>query len=106
MPRRHSHVRKTTAAQLLSPRLTGDYCLQFYFHMFGPQMGKLHIFVLAGAQRTALGSYSGNRGERWYKTKADIGSIQPYQIAFEAERGLGWTGDNRTGRDPINTRNM
>ena len=78
---------KDDRAQLLSPRLTGDYCLQFYFHMFGPQMGKLHIFVLAGAQRTALGSYSGNRGERWYKTKADIGSIQPYQVKI-CNRGL------------------
>lgn len=70
-------------ARLLSPKLIGDYCLQFYFHMYGAQMGALHLFVLVGAQRTNLGSYTGNRGNTWYLGKANIRGSQAYQVNFE-----------------------
>ncbi|KAL9975855.1 hypothetical protein ACROYT_G013067, partial [Oculina patagonica] len=80
-------------AHLFSPTLTGDYCLQFYFHMYGADMGTLRIYVLVGSQATLLGSYSGNQGNTWFTAKAAIRGVQPYQIVFEAERGLGYTGD-------------
>lgn len=80
-------------AQLFSPKLIGDYCLQFYYYMYGAQMGALHVVVLVGAQRTKLGSITGDRGQKWYKVDTDIRSAQAYQIVFEAERGIGYTGD-------------
>lgn len=69
-------------AHLFSPRLAGDYCLQFYFHMNGAQMGTLRIFVLVGSQATVIGTYSGNRGKVWNSAKITIRGVQPYQVNF------------------------
>ena len=69
-------------AQLFSPKLIGDYCLQFYYYMYGAQMGALHVVVLVGAQRTKLGSITGDRGQKWYKVDTDIRSAQAYQVEF------------------------
>lgn len=80
-------------AHLFSPRLAGDYCLQFYFNMHGGQMGTLRVFVVVGSQATVVGSYSDNRGDVWNSAKITIRGVQPYQIVFEAERGLGYAGD-------------
>ena len=69
-------------AQLFSPKLIGDYCLQFYYYMHGAQMGALHVVVLVGAQKTKLGSITGDRGQKWYKVDTDIRSAQAYQVEF------------------------
>ena len=45
-------------------------------------MGALHVVVLVGAQRTKLGSITGDRGQKWYKVDTDIRSAQAYQVEF------------------------
>ena len=45
-------------------------------------MGALHVFILVGAQRTKLGSITGDRGQKWYKVDTNIRSAQAYQVDF------------------------
>ena len=73
-------------AHLVSPKLIGDYCVQFYYHMYGNSyMGTLRILKLVGAQRTTLKTYSGNRGNRWLLIKTDISAVQNQQVKFAIE---------------------
>nr|XP_058973356.1 MAM and LDL-receptor class A domain-containing protein 1-like isoform X1 [Pocillopora verrucosa] len=80
-------------AQLLSPKLIGSYCLQFYYYMHGAQMGALHVLLVLGARRFKQFSYTGDQGQKWHKAEIDNWGKHAYQLGFEAERGIGNTGD-------------
>ncbi|CAH3027830.1 unnamed protein product, partial [Porites evermanni] len=81
-------------AHLVSPSLTGDFCVQFYYHMYGSSMGTLRVLRLRGSQRTIVGAFTGDRGNVWHLANIDLpaAQIQQYQVLFEAERN-GWEGD-------------
>ena len=74
--------RKNDRARLVSPRLAGTYCLQFYYHMHGADMGTLQVFRLAGSAKHTLATYRGDHGKRWYPVKKNIRVTQNYQVNF------------------------
>lgn len=43
----------------------GDYCLDFYYHMYGAQTGSLRVNVVAGATTYHLKTWSGDHGDHW-----------------------------------------
>ncbi|XP_041467526.1 MAM and LDL-receptor class A domain-containing protein 1-like [Lytechinus variegatus] len=85
-------------ARLLSPleHESADYtetCLEFYYHMFGADMGNLYVYI----ERTDLNETEiifkrggSDQGNSWYVAQVNIG-IEPgvgfYRLIFEAVRG-------------------
>ena len=69
-------------AQLLSPKLIGSYCLQFYYYMHGAQMGALHVLLVLGARKFKQFSYTGDQGQKWHKAEIDNWGKHAYQVGF------------------------
>lgn len=84
-------------AVLLSPTLSGTKCLSLWYHMFGPHIDRLMIKALSGSKLT--NSYwikRGTKGNKWLNSNVTINAnktMQSYQIAIEAIRGVDYKGD-------------
>ena len=78
-----SNPRKTgDRAHLVSPSLTGDFCVQFYYHMYGSSVGTLRVLRLTGSQRTIVGAFTGDRGNVWHLANIDLPAAQIQQVKF------------------------
>lgn len=57
-------------AKLNSPRLrfSGDTCLQFYYHMYGADMGTFNVYI----DGIKVFSQSGPKGDKWLKAEVDV----------------------------------
>ena len=89
--------------RILSPEINStlsknSHCLQFYYHLYGDEIGQLNI------QLNTPGGLTGNpiwqrttqHGNLWLKAHVTIppaGNFATYQIAFEAIVGKGKRGD-------------
>jgi len=69
-------------AHLVSPSLTGDFCVQFYYHMYGSSMGTLRVLRLTGSQRTIVGAFTGDRGNVWHLANIDLPAAHIQQVKF------------------------
>ena len=51
----------------------GSTCITFDYHMYGSQMGKLHIYIRdKNKQRKIVKTYDGEYGNKWFFDKVDI----------------------------------
>ena len=64
-PRKHGEYAKLNTPKL---RFSGNMCLQFYYHMYGANMGKLNVMVNGNRVFTA----SGDKGNLWLKAAVDV----------------------------------
>ena len=57
-------------AKLHSPKLLfrGHSCLQFYYHMYGADMGTFNVTINGSTYFYA----SGNKGDMWLEAKVDV----------------------------------
>ncbi|XP_035695557.1 MAM and LDL-receptor class A domain-containing protein 1-like [Branchiostoma floridae] len=81
-------------ARLKSPLIfeRGDFCLEFYYHMYGSTVGSLNVYRDSTSNR--VWSMSGNQGNAWQKASVDFSSSSSYfQIIFEGVRGSWDNGD-------------
>eukprot|EP00057_Strongylocentrotus_purpuratus_P017081 XP_011671555.1 PREDICTED: MAM and LDL-receptor class A domain-containing protein 1-like [Strongylocentrotus purpuratus] len=88
-------------ARLITPTLRGvadgspQACLTFFYHMFGPGVGELKVYVVPLG--TDMGDpawvLSGNRGDTWRGAEVDIILDTDFTIVFEAVRGITYIGD-------------
>ena len=71
-------------ARLLGPveKATTGQCLQFWYHMYGSNMGTLsvHLKINNVLQKTAIWSESGNKGNVWKLATKTITSSSTYQV--------------------------
>ena len=67
-------------AVLMSPRLTGPYCLRFHFHMLGATMGSLKVYKNSVSSNTEVFSISGNQGDRWYMAQTPLTGPEQFQV--------------------------
>ena len=60
-------------AKLYSPALTfaGHMCLEFYYHMYGEDIGSLKVTI----DEKVVFSKSGDRGDLWYKASINVSAI-------------------------------
>jgi len=80
-----------------------DYCLSFYYHMYGTDTGRLNVYYLNGGNVTGLTDYSdkmellwtkeGNQGNNWYIAEMNVYGRDVYQLVFEGVVGAGSQGD-------------
>eukprot|EP00795_Rhopilema_esculentum_P012712 gene12712-3431_t len=77
-----------------SPQTTGS-CLQFWYHMYGSDIGTLNVFVRTGNTLPSrpLWSEYGDKGNAWKVARKTIASTQPYEVVFEGIIGNGYQGD-------------
>ncbi|RNA14511.1 MAM and LDL-receptor class A domain-containing 2-like, partial [Brachionus plicatilis] len=71
------------------PFIPESYCLSWHYHMFGPEMGKLNIYLQAGDKKGLLWRFGENVGKIWNKGQLSINKILDYKnftIIFEGER--------------------
>ncbi|XP_019632083.1 PREDICTED: MAM and LDL-receptor class A domain-containing protein 2-like [Branchiostoma belcheri] len=84
-------------ARLLSPQQTADpsgQCLQFYYHMYGTQIGTLNVYAQVGASLgNAVWTRTGNQDDQWHFAMVDVTTTSNYQLVFEGIIGAGVRGD-------------
>ncbi|KAI8492359.1 hypothetical protein Bbelb_298120 [Branchiostoma belcheri] len=75
-------------ARLFSPETSGP-CLEFYFHMFGIQMGTLQVYTrLSGSTDMQLQwELSGDRGDTWNRAVINHNITDNYQVIFHGDIG-------------------
>ncbi|CAK8694007.1 unnamed protein product [Clavelina lepadiformis] len=89
-------------SRTVSPVLsgTGGNCsvVQFYYYMYGDDIGTLNLYLAQGPPYTfehPLWSLSGEQGKKWIKAEINVTFHSDYKIAFEgiAARSLFYNGD-------------
>ena len=55
------------------------YCLSLFYHMLGPDIGKLNIYVKAGNRRGLVWSFGENVGDIWNEVEITIKKISDYE---------------------------
>ena len=69
-------------------------CLDFYFHMYGPHIDKLEIFLLYPPFHVKpIWRRESNQGNKWHHAQVTIEGVSQYQIRFTGTRGIGSKGD-------------
>lgn len=88
-----AHHRQTT--RLLTPSLgAGNYCLDFWFFMFGSTEGSFQILV-AGSQihEQAARTFAGSQQNQWIHVKLNLNFPTTVHLIFQATIGAGDTSD-------------
>ncbi|XP_033751998.1 MAM and LDL-receptor class A domain-containing protein 1-like [Pecten maximus] len=86
-------------ARLISPTYTDSQamCVQFYYHMYGSNIGALNVYIQTGGQLGRAGySMSTNAGNSWQLGEMTIPSSAAtagYKVVFEGVRGSNARGD-------------
>ena len=68
--------------------------LNFYYHMFGPNMGTLEIEIFDGNSYNNIFSLTGDQGDQWFQnTTPIVTSSNVIQFKIIGEIGGDWSGD-------------
>ena len=82
-------ARSTTAghvARISTPSYTfpGDYCIEFYYHMRGSNVGTLNVYKLSPNETlenaTPVWTMSGNQGNEWRVASIEVSSAVHFQV--------------------------
>ncbi|WAR20408.1 LIP1-like protein [Mya arenaria] len=85
--------------KLRSPNFPkGQYCFEFWYHMYGKDMGSLKIWVfVSGMDRKLLKKYEKNQGRKWVKQRVNVdfnkGQNDTIHFEFEARIGNNFASD-------------
>ncbi|KAJ8050665.1 MAM and LDL-receptor class A domain-containing protein 2 [Holothuria leucospilota] len=83
-------------ARLISSSLSSDnttqYCLEFYYHMYGADINALSVYINQGADQL-IWTKTQNQGDFWLQALVNIPLTGTYQVIFEATRGKSYKGD-------------
>lgn len=91
----------TLTSDLLPPTQSYSYtssgyargaCLEFWYHMYGPEIGTLNVYVNTYDQRALRWTKTGSQGNRWTKASINVNTMFDFTIMFEGVNG-GWRGD-------------
>uniref|UniRef100_A0A8W8NRV0 MAM domain-containing protein n=1 Tax=Magallana gigas TaxID=29159 RepID=A0A8W8NRV0_MAGGI len=81
-------------ARVISPVLNaGEYCLRFYYFLYGQDIHKFRVNTRVGDRDTVLDSLEGNQGGSWHTYSKDITMNTKFQIFLEAIIGGTDNGD-------------
>ncbi len=75
------------------PTPTYGLCMQFWYHMYGSDMGQLNIYANASNISTLLWTQSGNKGDQWLNARLNIKSSKSFRLSIEGVRGYGYLSD-------------
>ncbi|XP_015439108.1 PREDICTED: MAM and LDL-receptor class A domain-containing protein 1-like [Dufourea novaeangliae] len=96
-PRRPGDKARLLSSSFPAPSADTPMCLHFWFHMFGAGIGTLRLFLRhfrsLDAPLREIWSVNGNAGNTWFVAQITIGSIDDFQLVFEASVGNTGMGD-------------
>ncbi|XP_066300034.1 MAM and LDL-receptor class A domain-containing protein 1-like [Branchiostoma lanceolatum] len=76
------------------PTSSPNYCVEFYYHMFGTNIGTLNVYAKKnGNLGPAVWTLSGDQGDIWVMAQVTVTADNPFQVAFEGIRGVSYRGD-------------
>jgi len=73
----------------------GDYCVDFYYNMYGSETGSFILNVVAGTTVYHLKTWAGNHGTNWIhqRVNAHIHTSGTFKFEFEGHVGSGYHSD-------------
>ncbi|KAK3088196.1 hypothetical protein FSP39_016066, partial [Pinctada imbricata] len=72
-------------ARVISPTLpAGEYCIRFYYFLYGPDIHKLRLNNRVNGVDTVMESIEGNQGAMWHKFSMDFTMKSSFQLVLEA----------------------
>lgn len=63
--------KKDDRAQLVSPLFSGIFCLSFFYHMSGPAIGELRLFV----DNNVVFEITGEQGSDWTQAQVLVNGL-------------------------------
>lgn len=70
-------------ARVISPTLkAGEYCLRFYYFLYGQNIHKFRVNTRVGAVDTVLDSLEGNQGGSWHTYTRAISMNVDFQVCL------------------------
>ncbi|XP_077864148.1 MAM and LDL-receptor class A domain-containing protein 1-like [Saccoglossus kowalevskii] len=85
--RQISQLLPNSFARLESPTLSGEYCLGFWFHMYGSILGSLEVKIET-TRSTTIFHREGGLSAEWLYAQVRTGETRDYKIVFEVTGGL------------------
>ncbi|XP_034192105.2 MAM and LDL-receptor class A domain-containing protein 1 isoform X1 [Osmia lignaria lignaria] len=96
-PRRPGDRARLISASFPAPSADTPMCMHFWFHMFGSGIGVLKLFLRnfrsLDTPLREIWSLNGNAGNTWFVAQITIGSVDDFQLIFEATVGSTGMGD-------------
>jgi hypothetical protein len=62
-------------------------CMDFWYTMYGQNMGSLNVYVNVSNTTSLLWTQSGNKGEEWKNGRIPVTSAKEFRLLFEGIRG-------------------
>ena len=71
-------------ARLVSQSLpaTSQMCFQFWYHMYGDDIGNLTVYKKAGSTMITLWKKTGTQGPRWRHATIDLSSASTFKVCL------------------------
>ena len=67
--------RNAGSALLTGPRICGQHCMQFFYHMQGPNMGKLNLYQkFKNSEEDRVWMMAHDQGSEWNEAVIDLGT--------------------------------
>ncbi|EDO47787.1 predicted protein [Nematostella vectensis] len=93
-PRKQNDTARLVSQASISSNPSPGKCLNFWFHMYGPHIGSLNLYLKRGSNLgNPIWSRSGTHGNRWNNAIVPITQSGTFQIVFEGVRGSSYKGD-------------
>ncbi|XP_062589655.1 MAM and LDL-receptor class A domain-containing protein 1-like isoform X1 [Saccostrea cucullata] len=82
-------------ATLRSPLLqrSGDYCLTFFYSMYGADIGELRVEIEDGVNKSTEWIKQGDQGNGWHSAMVPISGQGGFWVLFVGKKGFGYRGD-------------
>lgn len=100
----YSNLPPTQSYTSIASRYPEGVCLEFWYHMYGPHIGTLNVYVDTFGQKSWRWSKTGSQGNRWKKGSIYVNTLYGFDLRFEAVKGKGWSGD--IALDDVNVRSV
>ena len=65
-----------------------EYCMEFWYHMYGFNVKDLNIWKLQNGQKELLWKKMGSHGPQWNHGMIHIPEIAPYQVSYHGHRNI------------------
>ena len=87
-----SNPRKLNDTAVLQSKFflpSGERCLQFYYHMYGEDMGAMHVLYSSDAGDNKIWEKQQDQGNQWHLAHVQLSSTKsPYRVRYLSPLGF------------------
>ena len=70
-------------AVLLTPTISGEKCMTFWYYMYGTHVDALNVYVTTdGTLGTPIHSIVGTQGNKWQKIDQTVNAASDYRVGL------------------------